>query len=143
MLLPETRTYAARPPSDCGRKYCAQKRHTRTASAMPAALFVRSNAARSCAKRDRCGTTLSTALLLIVDRQSGYVRAGVGGRELRRVLERVLAAAGVRNAPTEVRAALDERVDVHRHGERDPDAARRSARCRGRRRARIGERLRL
>src|SRR5579884_2872778 len=123
MLWPETSTYAAFPPSDCGRRYCAQKRQTRTVSAMPAALFARAT-----------GACRRESLLLIVDHELRLVpgRPVLGGAEERR---HIGAAARLADQPAVVgRRRLDQRIDVRgdRHALRH--AARRTGReCRERR----------
>jgi hypothetical protein len=119
MLLPETSTYAARPPSDCGRRYCAQKRQTRIASEMPAALFVRSKAARSCAKRGSRGTRIEAALLLAL-----IVSVGTFAPEsVRANVARSLTAFWPRRcrrcASREFEPPLMKGVDVHGHRKRD------------------------
>src|SRR6476661_1842343 len=102
MLCPETRTYAALPPSDCGRRNCTQKRHTRMASAIPAALFVRAHSRLS--RLGGC-TSARCALLLIVDHELRLIRGGcvIGRAERRRDVRR---AAGLADPPAEVRAAV-------------------------------------
>src|SRR5437879_5242447 len=106
MLWPETSTYAAFPPSVCGRRDCAQKRQTSATTAIPAALFVRSTADRSGAIHVGRGTTATSAsaLLLIADHELRLIRRG---RVFRRAEERrhVCAAACFADQPAVVRSA--------------------------------------
>src|SRR6476661_7673057 len=120
MLWPETSTYPARPPSDPGRRKCAQKRQVSTTSAMLPALFVRSNAA--------------PRLLLIVDHEFRLV-----GRRLARVEDRLIERrrrVSVTDPPAEGRrGGLDERIDVRGHGDGKGDIVRRPRREARRRRS--------
>src|SRR5581483_11121999 len=112
MLWPETSTYEALPPSDCGRRYCTQNASARTTSAIPATLLV------------RC-TAEANPLFLIVDRQHGPGRGrrALGGRRLINI-KRV--AAGVAQAPPVHAAGLDLLVDVTGHGDGLRHVARRA-----------------